>query len=93
MKTTHTSALVLALCALFAGHAMADGANASAVGKTREQVRAELFEYQAAHRNDVYLPFTNTLVSDFMKDMGVTDTRQQAPATANAVSKIAPTKG
>jgi hypothetical protein len=84
MKKTHTSTLVLALGVLFGGHAMADQATGPVVGKTREQVRAELMEYKAAHRNDVFLPFSNTLISDFVKDMDAIKSHRDVPATANA---------
>jgi Domain of unknown function (DUF4148) len=84
MKNTHTSTLVLALSVLFAGHAMADQSNAPVVGKTREQVRAELIEYKAAHRNDVYLPFSNILVSDLAKDMDAINAQRGAATAASA---------
>jgi predicted RNase H-like HicB family nuclease len=86
MKNTHTSTLVLALSVLFAGHAMADQANVPVVGKTREQVRAELIEYKAAHHNDVYLPFSNTLISDLVKDMDAINA-QRGAATADSADK------
>ena len=89
MKTTYTSALVLALSALFAGHAMADDASAPATGKTREQVRAELFEYQAAHRNDVYLPYTTMTVAEFQKDMDAFKHQDQNPTASTSTQPAA----
>ncbi len=84
MKTTYASALVLALSALTAGHAMADEANAPAAGKTREQVRAELMEYQAAQRGDFKLPYAGGMTyKEFMKDMDAFKNQGQPDVSSN----------
>jgi hypothetical protein len=66
MKTSYATAIALALAALTAGQAMAADNN-NAMGKTREQVQAELVQYRAAHQNDVYDSETGLLLSTSIK--------------------------
>jgi hypothetical protein len=80
MKTSsYATAIALAIAALTAGQAMAAD-NDNAVGKTREQVRAELMQYRAAHQNDVYDSETGLLVSTSIQTTPSTLTRAEVMA-------------
>jgi hypothetical protein len=77
MKTSY--AIALAIAALTAGQAMAADNN-HAVGKTRDQVQAELVQYRAAHQNDVYDSETGLLVSTSIKSAPSNVTRAEVLA-------------
>jgi len=86
MKTSYASALLLALSAVLAGNALAD----EATPKTREQVRAELLQYQAEHRNDAFLPYTHTNAKEFMNSFklpAATPDTVGKPAVKNAADQ------
>jgi hypothetical protein len=79
MKTSYATAIALAIAALTAGQAMAADNN-NAVGKTRDQVQAELVQYRAAHQNDVYDSETGLLVSTSIKSAPSNVTRAEVLA-------------
>jgi hypothetical protein len=82
MKTSYTSALVLAFAALTAGQAMA--ADNNVVGKTRAQVQAELAQYKADHKSDLYTaefePLSGQTSLDNFAAAPSTVTREQVKA-------------
>jgi hypothetical protein len=62
MKSSYAATIAFAVATLTMGQAMAADQAPQAVGKTRAEVQAELAQYRAAHKNDVYDSETHTLL-------------------------------
>jgi phosphotransferase system IIB component len=104
MNKTYAASIAIAFASLAAGQAMAanidptTGVNFDALraamntpsSVTREQVKADLFAYRAAHKNDAVDVSLGTNITELRKSMAqpVVKTRQQVRAEAIATLRV-----